>query len=162
VNAGAQARRSAPARRGTPGIVVPMTSASISLGAARYSATVDAECAVDPRAARGNGRAYYRVLYPWFGQRVGADKPQWRFTLEIRPAAASGSYDQFVFSLHDAKVSGTVQQIAGAQRMGRGTVRVTPHGSGARFDVAGTTKEGQPVRATIDCSRFQGSEAAGG
>lgn len=152
----------APARRGAPGATVPMTSASITLGAKRYAASVDAECGLDHRAVRGNGRAYYRVLYPWFGQQVAADKPQWRFTLEIRPAAPSGAYDQFVFSLQDGRTSGIIQRIAGAERMGSGSVQVTPHGPGARFDVTGTTKEGQTVRATIDCSRFEQSEAAGG
>jgi len=39
---------------------------------------------------------------------------------------------------------------------------VTRHGSGARFDVEGRTKEGDTLRATIDCSTFQKSEGAGG
>ena len=46
--------------------------------------------------------------------------------------------------------------------MGSGTVRVTRHGGGARFDVEGRTKEGDTLRATIDCSTFQKSEGAGG
>jgi hypothetical protein len=41
-------------------------------------------------------------------------------------------------------------------------VRVTRHGKGARFDVEGRTKEGDPLRATIDCSAFQESEGTGG
>ena len=151
------------ARRGAAGAAAqPMTDVSISLGATRVSGRVDAQCGVDQRATARNTRFYYRMLYPWFGQKVAADKPQWRVGLEIRPASSAGRYDQFVFSFHDGERSGTIQTVAGAERMGSGTVRVTRHGNGARFDVAGRTKEGEAVRATIDCSQFQGSEAAGG
>jgi len=101
-------------------------------------------------------------MYPWFGQRVEPDKPQWRFTLEIRRGEGAEASDQFVFSFLDGQRSGTIQTVSGSERMGSGTVRVTRHGHGARFDVEGRTKEGDVVRATIDCSAFQKSEGAGG
>ena len=67
-----------------------------------------------------------------------------------------------MFSFLDGQRSGTIQTVAGAERMGNGTVRVTRQGAGARFEVEGRTKEGDAIRATIDCSTFQKSEGAGG
>lgn len=159
-----QGGRGAVTRRGAPGAVaVPMTDVSITLGGARYTGRVDAHCAVDERATPQNTRAYLRAMYPWFGQRVAADQPQWRFTLEIRRGTRQGTYDQFVFSFLDGtRKSGTIQTVAASERMGSGSVGVTRHGTGARFEVSGKTKEGEAVRATIDCSAFQGSEGAGG
>lgn len=160
-------RRAATVRRGAPGAPPqPLTDVSVSLGSARYEAKVDADCHVDERAVPVSTRAYFVARYPWFGQRPPADQPQWRFGLEIRrgaaAGAAAGAYDQFVFSFLDGTRSGTIQTVAGSERMGSGTVRVTRHGAGARFDVEGRTKEGDAVRATIDCSAFQKSEGSGG
>jgi hypothetical protein len=149
-------------RRGAPGVDVPMTDVSVTLGRQTVSGRVDADCHVDNRATAGNTRAYFVIMYPWFGQRVAADKPQWRVNLEIRKGTTTEASDQFVFSFHDAQRSGTIQTVAGAERMGSGTVRVTRHGSGARFDVEGRTKEGESVRASIDCAVFQKTEGAGG
>jgi hypothetical protein len=160
----AQAGRGAIARRGAPGApAVPMTDVSITIGGARYTGRVDAKCGLDERATTGNTRFYFVVMYPWFGQRVSADKPQWRFNLSVRRGAKPNAYDQFVFSFLDGrKKSGTIQVIAGSERMGSGTVKVTRHGAGVRFDVAGRSDKGDPIQATIDCSAFQGGEAAGG
>ena len=152
----------APARRGATGLVVPMTDVSITLGKQTVTGSVDANCHVDERATTTNTRAYFVAMYPWFGQRVAPDKPQWRFNLEIRRGKGSDASDQFVFSFLDGQRSGTIQTVSGSERMGSGTVRVTRHGAGARFDVEGRTKEGDAVRATIDCSTFQKSEGAGG
>jgi hypothetical protein len=149
-------------RRGAPGVDVPMTDVSVTLGTQTVTGRVDADCHIDNRAAPGNTRAYFVIMYPWFGQRVAPDKPQWRVNLEIRRGTTSEASDQFVFSFLDGQRSGTIQTVAGAERMGSGTVRVARHGPGARFDVEGKTKEGSPVRATIDCSTFQKTEGAGG
>jgi hypothetical protein len=153
----------APARRGAPGAAHgPLTSASISLGGASYDGQVDADCHVDERATPGTTRAYFVARYPWFGYRPPASEPQWRFDLSIRRGATPGVYDQFVFSFGDGPRSGVIQTVAGSQRMGSGTVRVTRHGAGARFDVVGRSEKGEPIRATIDCPAFQGSEANSG
>ena len=149
-------------RRGAPGVVVPMTDVSITLGGKTVTGRVDADCHIDPRARAGNPRAYFIARYPWFGQRVAPDKPQWRFGLEIRRGTASEASDQFVFSFLEGQRGGTIQTVAGAEHMGSGTVRVTRHGNGARFDVEGRTEEGDALRATIDCSAFQKSEAVSG
>ena len=101
-------------------------------------------------------------MYPWFGQRPPADQPQWRFTLEIRQSAAADAYPQFSFSFLDGTKSGTIQTVGGSPKMGSGSVRVTRHGPGARFEVEGRSKEGHPLRAVIDCPRFQASAGAGG
>ena len=158
----AQRRASSASGRGAPEAVAPMTDVSVTLGAKTTTGRVDANCHVDERATASNTRAYFVAMYPWFGQRVAADKPQWRFTLEIRRGAGSEASNQFVFSFLDGQRSGTIQTVAGSQKMGSGTVRVARHGNGARFEVEGRTKEGEAVRATIDCSAFQKSEGAGG
>jgi hypothetical protein len=155
-------RESLAQRRGTPGVVVPMTDVSITLGRKTVTGRVDAKCSVDERATPSNTRGYFVLMYPWFGQQVAPDKPQWRFDLAIRRGTASEASNQFVFSFHDGARSGVIQAVSGSERMGSGTVRVTRHGKGARFDVEGRTKEGDPLRATIDCSAFQKSEGTGG
>jgi len=150
-------------RRGAPGGPrQPLTTVSVSLGKARYDARVDANCHVDERATRGNTRAYFVVMYPWFGQRPPVDQPQWRLNLEIRRAARANRYDEFTFSFLDGSRSGLIQTVAGSPRIGSGTVRVTPRDSGARFDVDGRTRQGVTIRATIDCPVFQKSEGGGG
>ena len=159
----AQRRASSPsAGRCAPAADVPMTDVTVTLGGQTTTGRVDANCHVDERARPGNSRAYFVMMYPWFGQRVAPDKPQWRVNLEIRRGTSTEASDQFVFSFLDGQRSATIQTVAGSERMGSGTVRVTRHGAGARFDVEGKSKEGAPVRATIDCSAFQKSEAAGG
>ena len=152
---------SAAQRRGSAGSVAPMTDVSITLGSKTVTGRVDAKCGVDDRATPRNTRGYFVVMYPWFGQRVAPDKPQWRFDLHIRRGTTTEASNQFVFSFHDGARSGTIQTVTDAERMGSGTVRVTRHGNGARFDVEGRSKEGEAIRATIDCSAFQKGEVAG-
>ena len=148
-------------RRGAAGTKVPMTTATIVIGDKRYTDTVDAECGIDPRATAGTTRAYYRAMYPWFGQKVAADKPQWRFTLEVQ-RSATPDHKHFTFSFLDGTRSATIQTVTYGERMGDGSVRVTRQGAGARFEVRGKSKEGEAVNAVITCSAFPGSEAAGG
>lgn len=155
--------RNPPARRGARGAPRgPLTDISMTLGSAHYAARVDAHCGLDEKATTSNTRAYFLAMYPWFGQRPPADQPQWRVTLEIRRGASPDTYDQFVFSFLDGTKSVTIQTVAGSPRMGNGTVRVTRQGAGAKFEVAGRGKEGDAVRATIDCPQFQANEGAGG
>jgi len=90
-----------PARRGTPGVVVPMSDVSVTLGRQTTAGRVDADCHIDERARPGNTRAYFVIMYPWFGQRVAPDKPQWRVNLEIRRGTSAEASDQFVFSFLD-------------------------------------------------------------
>jgi hypothetical protein len=152
-------------RRGAPGSVVPLTEVDITIGGARYAASVDAECHLDRRATPTNTRFYYTANYPWFGYRPPSDQPQWRFSVNVRPGnGPAGASNQFVFSFGDAdRKNGVIQNVSFArEHYGSGTVRVTRHGSGARFDVQGRTDKGEAVRAVIDCSEFQDSEAAGG
>ena len=149
-------------RRGAPGVVTPMTDVSSTFGDRTVTGRVDAKCGADERARPTNTRSYYVLMYPWFGQRVAPNKPQWRFDLAIRGDATTTTSDRFVFSFKDGNRSGTIQTVLGAERLGRGTVRITRHGKGARFDVEGRTKDGQPIRAMIDCSEFQRTEAPGG
>ena len=155
-------RSAAAQRRGTPGVVGPMTDVSITLGDKAVTGRVDAKCGIDEKATKGTTRAYYVLMYPWFGQRVAPDKPQWRFDLAIHGDATTKESEQFVFSFMDGQRSGVIQTVPGSERMGSGKVRVTRHGKGARFDVEGRTKDGQPVHATIDCSEFQRTEAPAG
>jgi hypothetical protein len=149
-------------RRGAPGSVVPMTDVSITLGDSTITGRVDAKCSVDEKAKPTNTRGYFVLMYPWFGQRVAPDKPQWRFNLAIRRGTTTEASEQFVFSFSDGRRSGVIQTVSGSERMGSGTVKVTRHGKGAKFEVEGRTKEGTSMRATIDCSEFQKAEAPGG
>ena len=164
VSRGASPAPSASIRRGARGAApVPLTDVAIALGSARYNASVDAHCAVDEKATTTNTRAYLTAMNPWFGQRPASGQPQWRFTLELRRSPSTDTYKQFVFAFNDGAKSGTIQTVAGSVRMGSGTVRVTRRaGAGARFEVNGRGKEGEVIRATINCPRFSGGESAGG
>lgn len=156
-------RRAASARRGAPNApVVATATATISLGAAQYSGSIDANCTRDERAAAGTARAFYHIMYPWFGARPAAGQPQWRFELNVPRPSRPGAYDRFMFYFQDGAKAGTIQNIPGSARMGRGSVRVTPSGAGARFDVEGRSDSGDAIRATIECASFPPSEGAGG
>lgn len=151
----------APSRRAV-GTHTPSTSAEITLGAMRYSGIVDAECAREERAPVGGPKAYFRIMYPWFGRQVGADEEKWRFDLEIVRGPTAGVYQNFVFSFHDGSRSGTIQVLPGATRYGSGTVRVTTQGDGARFEVQGQSDKGESIHAVLVCPAFEASEAGGG
>jgi hypothetical protein len=156
-------RRAVSARRGAPAApVTPTAHASITLGSKQYEGSVDANCTRDERATATNGRFYYHIMYPWFGARAAPGQPQWQFGLDVIRPTRPNAYNQFVFSFHDGAKAGTIQVLQSAKRMGSGTVRVTPHGGGARLDVAGRSQEGDVIRATIDCAAFPASEGAGG
>ena len=156
-------RRAVTARRGAPGVAVaPTADASITLGSARYEGKVDANCTRDERAVAGTSRAYYHIMYPWFGSRPAAGQPQWRFELNIPRPTRAGVYDRFLFHFQDGTRAGTIQNLPGSARMGSGTVRVTPSGAGARFDVEGRSQNGDAMHATIECASFPRSEATGG
>ena len=156
-------RRAVSVRRAAPDAAVkPTADASITLGTAKYEGSVDANCTRDERATATNGRFYYHIMYPWFGARPAPGQPQWRFELDVSRPTRPDVFEHFVFSFNDGPKSGTIQNVANGKRMGSGTVRVTPHGAGARFDVAGRSQEGDAIRATIDCAAFPASEAAGG
>ena len=158
----AAAQRRAAARRASADAPPPTTSATIAVGSAHYAGLVDAQCAIDDRATPSNGRFYYHAMYPWFGARPAPDQPQWRFELGLPRPARDGTNDRFVFSFLNGTQSGTIQTLANAERMGSGTVRLTRHGAGVRFDVEGRSKEGDAIHATIDCASFPSSEGAGG
>jgi hypothetical protein len=158
----ASAQRRTAARRVSAEAPPPTTSATIAVGGAHYAGLVDAQCAIDDRATPSNGRFYYHAMYPWFGARPAPDQPQWRFELGVPRSARDGTYDQFVFSFLNGTKSGTIQTLANAERMGSGTVRLTRHGAGIRFDLDGRSKEGEAIHATIDCASFPSSEGAGG
>jgi hypothetical protein len=156
-------RRAASVRRDAPtATVTPTADASIDIGSAHYAGSIDANCTRDERATATNGRFYYHIMYPWFGARAAPGQPQWQFGLDVIRPTRPNAYNQFVFSFHDGAKAGTIQVLQSAKRMGSGTVRVTPHGGGARFDVAGRSQEGDVIRATIDCAAFPASEGAGG
>ena len=144
---------------------MPLTEVDLTIGSRRITGRVDAHCSVDPKATRGNTRFYYNVSYPWFGYHPPADQPQWQLGLSIRPGSLpAGASNELTFSFQDSTPdrSAYVQTVAFAKRSGTGTVRVTRHGAGARFEFEGRTERGQRVRASIDCSEFQDGEAAVG
>jgi hypothetical protein len=156
-------RRAVSVRRGaSEAAVKPTATASIDLATAHYEGSVDANCTRDERAAAGTARAYYHIMYPWFGARPAAGQPQWKFELNIPRPTRAGVHDRFMFFFQDGAKTGSIQNIPGSARMGSGTVSVTTHGAGARFDVSGKSGNGEAIRATIDCTAFPASEGAGG
>jgi len=160
----AAAQRRASSRGSDPSAAAPQPTAeaTITVGTVRYAGSVDANCTLDEKATATNGRFYYHIMYPWFGARPAAGQPQWRFSLDLSRPASPDTFDYFVFSFLDGAKGATIQHLAKGTEMGSGTVRVTRHGAGARFDVTGRSQEGDPIHATIDCAAFQTGERAGG
>src|SRR4030095_13902148 len=101
------------AQRGAPAADVPVTEVSVTLGGQTTTGRVDANCHVDERATTGNSRAYFVIMYPWFGQRVAPDKPQWRINLEIRRGTSTEASDQFVVLFLGGQKYTTTQTLAG-------------------------------------------------
>src|SRR5688500_6546397 len=100
-----------------------MAARSNTLGGTTTTGRVDAKCGVDEKATATNTRSYYVLMYPWFGQRVAPDKPQWRFDLSIRRGSTSDVSKEFTFSFLDGDRGATIQTIASSGTIGSGTVR---------------------------------------
>lgn len=123
---------------------------SLTVGGQVYDVSGTGRCTHSPDAAQF--------------RRLGAT-----WTAEIKPEATTGlrSFGLTVWRFNDAaeKPMFTLfMAIDRAQRRistmeteagnGTGTVKVTPQGSGGRFEIDGQTKDGVAIRGTIDCERF--------
>lgn len=134
---------------------VPMTL-SASIGGESLRGEGNGECRHDPRAS------IYDVPSSMWMVRFRGDGPIERLHLTVwRPE--SGDTAQLGMRLQTALGSHEIDTVTGdGETVGSGTVVVEPDGQGGRIRVEGRGADGVPIRATIDCARFDGVEAVGG
>jgi hypothetical protein len=130
---------------------------SVSVGKQKFDETTQARCTHAPMASIYNTLAkMWSVEYPsernkslhltvWQPMR-GDTTPQITFY-----AGGDGKSQEIT----------TVKASGGATK-GTGTVAITKHGAGGRFDINGTTADGAKVSGSIDCEKFAAPMAVGG
>ena len=73
-----------------------------------------------------------------------------------------GSPDQVSLSLQTSSSSHRISSGGKGDPVGSATVKLTPKGTGGRFELKGKDADGDKVEVTINCPAFAGVEAEGG
>ena len=94
-----------------------------------------------------------------YSNRTGAEIKQLNLTL-WRPK--DGSSDQVSLSFETSSSSHRISSGGRAEPAGSATVKLSPSGSGGRFELKGKDAEGTNMELTITCPAFAGIEAEGG
>jgi len=130
---------------------------SVTVGTQRFDETTQAKCTHAPMASIYNVLSkMWKVEYPsernksliltvWQPMR-GDTTPQINFYV-----GGEGKSQQI-----------TTVKAGGGATKGTGSVAITTHGAGGRFDISGTTAEGSKVSGSIDCEKFAAPMAVGG
>jgi hypothetical protein len=74
----------------------------------------------------------------------------------------NGAEDQFSISLDAGSAPHRINVGGRGDRLGSGTVSLSPAGAGGRFAIKGKDAAGTMLEVTIDCPVFAGIEAEGG
>lgn len=160
---------STPARRGGMAVrrarpwegLTVATDVALVIGERRFATRVQSQCELDEAATPGTTRAQWWVSYPPIG--VGLPDGEVRqVALSVWPGRNADGTQELTFSAFAGGLSTSIQTRRGAQSYGRGGVRVTRTGAGARFEVQGRDVQGRAVQATIDCAAVRRPEASGG
>jgi len=122
-----------------------------------YKATGPGSCKHTPAASIYDVPAALWMIE--YGNPAGAEIKQLNLTL-WRPK--NGSSDQVSLSLKTGSSSHRISSGGRAQPVGRATVKVSPSGAGARFELKGKDAKGTKVELTVSCPAFAGVEAEGG
>jgi hypothetical protein len=130
---------------------------SLTVGKQKFDETTQAKCTHAPMASIYNTLAkMWSVEYPterdrslhltvWQPMR-GDTTPQITFY-----AGGEGKSQEI-----------TTVKAGGRATKGSGTVTITKHGAGGRFDLNGTTADGAKLSGSIDCEKFAAPMAVGG
>ncbi len=130
---------------------------SLTVGKQRFDETAQAKCTHAPMASIYNTLAkMWSVEYPTGGKKS--------LHLTVWQPMRGDTTPQITFY---SGGDGQSQEIAtvkagGGATKGSGTVTITKHGAGGRFDISGTTAEGAKVSGSIDCEKFAAPIAVGG
>ena len=74
----------------------------------------------------------------------------------------NGAPDQVSLALETKSSTHQISVGGKAQQMGSAKVKLSPVGSGGRFELRGKDAKGTVIRLTINCTAFAGVEAEGG
>jgi len=130
---------------------------SLTVGKQRFDETTQAKCTHAPMASIYNTLAkMWSVEYP-----TGSKKS---LHLTVWQPVRGDTTPQITFYAYD---NGKNQEIStvkagGGATKGSGTITITKHGAGGRFDISGTTADGAKVSGSIDCEKFAAPMAVGG
>jgi hypothetical protein len=150
----AAAQRQAPTGSAEAG--QPLT-VSARVGGKTYEASGPGSCRHEPDASIYDvPAALWMVEY---GNQAGDRIKQLNLTL-WRPK--DGSPDQVSLSLQTSASSHRISAGGKGEPVGSATVKLTPKGSGGRFDLKGKDADGDKVEVTISCPAFAAVEAEGG
>lgn len=150
----AAAQRRAPT--GSAEVSQPLT-VSARVDGKTYETSGPGSCRHEPAASIYDvPAALWMVEY---GNRAGDRIKQLHLTL-WRPK--DGSSDQVSLSLETSSSSHRISSGGKGEPVGSATVKLTPKGSGGRFELKGKDAAGAKVELTISCPAFAGVEAEGG
>lgn len=134
---------------------VPM-NLSVSVGGQTHGASGSGECRhADPASIYDMPSSMWTVRFRGAGPIERLHLTVWR--------PKSGGPDQLGLRLRTASGEHEIDTVAGdGETAGSAAVTIEPDGKGGRLAVEGRDADGVPIRATIDCARFDGVEAVGG
>ena len=138
-------------RAASPGIV----SVSAEVGGKSYDAAGAGSCRHSPSAS-----IYDVPAALWMVEQSGDGAIKSMNLTLWRPK--NGSADQVSLSLETGSSSHRISSGGRAEPVGSATVKVSPLGSGGRFELKGKDGAGAKVAVTITCPVFTGVEAEGG
>lgn len=130
---------------------------SITVGKQKFDETTQAKCTHAPTASIYNTLAkMWSVEYP-------SERNKSLHLTVWQPIRGDTTPQITFYASGDGKSQEimTVKAGGGATK-GTGTIAITKHGPGGRFDISGTTADGAKVSGSIDCEKFAAPIAVGG
>ena len=112
------------------------------------------QCGHEPR-----GWIYGKAAQLWM---ASYGQPATQVSLTYWRLAAAGAGDQFSLSVQSGRKHHRISTVKGGKPAGSGRSTFQPTALGGRFEITGTSAEGAPVHATIECARFGSIAAEGG
>jgi len=134
-----------------------MVSVSAKVGGKSYDASGPGSCRHSPNAAIYDvPAALWMVEQAPSGEGAikGVHLTLWR--------PKNGSSEQVSLSLETRSSSHRISSGGKAQPVGSASVKLSPLGSGGRFELKGKDAKGTNIEVTIKCPAFAGVEAEGG
>lgn len=134
---------------------VPMTL-SVAVGVQTHAASGTGECRhADPASIYDMPSSMWTVRFRGGGPIERLHLTVWR--------PKSGGPDQLGLRVQTVSGEHEIDTVAGdGETSGSATATIEPDGQGGRMEVEGRDADGVPIRATIDCARFDGVESVGG
>lgn len=130
---------------------------SVTVGNQKFDETTQAKCTHAPMAS------IYNTLAKMWSVEFPSERNQ-SLHLTVWQPMRGDTTPQITFYAGGAGKSQQITTVkaGGGATKGTGTVTITKHGAGGRFDINGTTADGAKVSGSIDCEKFAAPMAVGG